>query len=239
MVLNNFAFTAQKPPGQIEYLWAPILAPIILFFIDSYLIPQAFLLPLLLIMLLCYLALRLPAWMVAGWAVVYTLLVLLVAFLPLEDTQTLPALRPYVRTAFLLVSGTTATLLAIHRGRLEKGNQALVQVVSMIPLAVVVSDISGDILLINQAAEKLLRNHLNELSGLSYFSTFISPQEQGRMIAKYISYFQGESETPHEVTLCTRGEPSLTLHTTITVISLNKTLYAVTIVDKVEEPQLV
>ncbi len=234
MVLNKFAFVSKKPWTQIDYLWIPLLAPFVLLLIDCYLIPQAFLLPLLLVMLLCYLALRLPAWMVALWSLVYTGFILVISFYPVEQTQTLPAFRPYVRTAFLLVSGTTATLLAIHRNQLEKGNQALLQVVSSMPLAVIVSDISGDILLLNVAAEKLLAKHINELSGLSYFSTFISPEEQGQMISKYLSYFQSEYEKPHSVTLCTRGEPALTLHVTITVISLQKTPYAITIVGNVE-----
>jgi PAS domain-containing protein len=213
----------------------PLLAPIILLMIDTYLIPQAFLLPLMLVMTLSYLALRLPVPAVASWATIYLVIVLLVSYYPIESTQTLPYLRPYVRTAFILAGGITACLLASHRTRLLKSNQALVQIISSLPSAIVVSDISGNILLMNKACQKLLEGRVHALSGLSFFSTFIGREEQGQVIAQYVNFFQADKPGPFPMILRTRGERPLELNVSMTIVTLDKTRYAMTVIEKAED----
>jgi PAS domain-containing protein len=235
MGINRLGFQFDKPSSLADFLVLPLLAPVVLFLIDSYLIPQAFLLPLMLVMLLSYLALRLPTSAVAGWVVVYMVMVLLVSLYPVERTQTLPFLKPYIRTAFILAGGITACLLASHRTRLQKSNRTLLKIISALPSAVVVSDISGNILLMNKEAQRLLQGHTDPLSGLSFFSTFIAHEEQGRQIGKYVSYFQADEAGPFSTILHTRGEHALTLDVSITIITLDKTRYALTVIEKAEE----
>ena len=231
----NFYSPDRREPGARDNFWLPFLSAVILFLVDLYLIPGVFALPLLLLMLLIFLAFRLPAWMVAVWTVMYAgAILVLVLLLPLSEATTDPALKPYYRTAIFLAGGTAAILLAGHRQRLEKGHEALFNVISALPLPVIVSDISGNILLLNNAAQSLLKNHINELAGLSFFSTFVSPSDQGQTIAKYISYFDPTHVETVLTTLQTRGAPPITLHASITVVGLGKNRFAVTVVERVE-----
>src|SRR5258708_8814840 len=133
---NAFSLPMHRQPPRLESLWLPLLLPFLLFFIDAYCIPWAFTFPLLLFGLLCYLAFRLPAWMVAFWVAIYAAVIFMVSLLPIREVQTLPEVMPYLRTIYFIVSGTTATLLASHRWRLEKSHEALFSVISVLPLAV-------------------------------------------------------------------------------------------------------
>jgi PAS domain-containing protein len=235
MAFYNFGLKSENQVSIADFLVLPLLAPIVLLLIDCYLIPQAFLLPLMLVMTLSYLALRLPMTAVAGWAIVYMSTVLWISFHPVEPTQTLPYLRPYVRTAFILAGGVSACLLASHRTRLQKSNQALLNIISALPSAVVVSDISGYILLMNKECQRLLKGHADPLSGLSFFSTFIGYEDQGQEIGKYVAYFQSNEPGPFPAVLHTRGENPLTLHVSVTIITLDKIRYAMTVIEKAEE----
>jgi PAS domain-containing protein len=189
-----------------------------------------------LLMFLIYLGFRTPTWVVCLWGIIYAMAVLILTLFPIQEAQpSLPFMRPYVRAAFLLVGATAATLVAHHRTRMEKSHEALFNVISALPLAVIISDISGNILLMNREAQKVLSNHVHELSGLSYFSTFISPDEQGRSIATYISYFDSHRTGRVSTILRTRGNPSLTLRASITVIGIDTHRYALTVIEKAEE----
>jgi PAS domain-containing protein len=142
--------------------------------------------------------------------------------------------QPFVRTSVFLTVGSAAVLLAAYRQRLEVGHEALFRIISSLPLAVIVSDISGNILLLNEQAQQLLKNHISDPTGSSYFSTFTSPNDEGKTIAKYISYFDPASVGTASVLLRTRGEPVLSLHAAITVVAINKRRYAITVVEHVE-----
>jgi PAS domain-containing protein len=207
----------------------------VLVLVDLYLIPGIFALPLLLMMTLMFLAFRLPAWIVAIWALIYATLILSITVsVPIEETTTNPVFRPFVRTSVFLTVGSAAVLLAAYRQRLEVGHEALFRIISSLPLAVIVSDISGNILLLNEQAQQLLKNHISDPTGSSYFSTFTSPNDEGKTIAKYISYFDPASVGTASVLLRTRGEPVLSLHAAITVVAINKRRYAITVVEHVE-----
>jgi len=221
-------------PGAWENFWLPLFLGIGLFLFDTYLIPNVFALPLLLLMALIFLAFRLPAWMVTIWTVMYAGAILMILLLPVQEAVTDPALKPYIRTGIFLAGGTAAILLANHRQRLEKGHEALFSVISALPVPVIVSDISGNILLLNAAAQGVLKSHLSELSGLSYFSTFVEPENQGRAISTYIGYFNSDHVSPASIILRTRSEPPLSLHAVVTVVKIADSQYAVTMVQKVE-----
>ena len=190
--------------------------------LDTYFIPGIFALPVLLLMVLIFLAFRLPAWMVAVWMLMYGAAILTILLLPVQEARTDPAFKPYARTAVFLAGGSAAILLASYRRRMEKGHEALFQIISAMPLPVIVSDISGNILLLNNAAQGVLKNHISELSGLSFFSTFISPDNQGKTIVKYIGYFDPGHSGPIPIVLQTRGAPPLTLHASLTVVGIDK-----------------
>jgi PAS domain-containing protein len=133
-----------------------------------------------------------------------------------------------------LTVGSAAVLLAAYRQRLEVGHEALFRVISALPLAVIISDISGNILLLNDQAQQLLKHHLSDLTGISYFSTFTTPSDQGKTIARYISYFDPANVGTSSVILYTRGEPVLSLHAALTVVGIDKQRYAITVVERVE-----
>ncbi len=227
-------YSPPSPPRAWENFWLPLLLGVVLFLVDLYLLPNLFALPLLLLMALIFLAFRLPAWMVAIWTVMYAGTVLMILLLPVQEGVTDPAFKPYVRTGIFLAGGTAAILLASHRQRLERGRDALFSVISALPVPVIVSDISGNILLLNDAAQEVLKSHLSELSGLSYFSTFVGAENQGQAIATYIGYFNSDPGTATSLILRTRSEPPLSLHAVVTVVKIADSQYAVTMVQKVE-----
>jgi PAS domain-containing protein len=235
MLKNSFYHPAPLASGVWQTVGIPVAMGIGLLLVDIYFIPGIFALPLLLMMTLMFLAFRLPAWIVGIWALIYAALILSITMGgPIEETTTDPVFRPFVRTSVFLTVGAAAVLLAAYRQRLEIGHEALFRIISSLPLAVIVSDISGNIVLLNDQAYQLLKNHVSSMAGLSYFSTFISPSDQGATIAKYISYFDPASVGTASILLRTRGEPVLALHAAITVVGINKHRYAITVVERVE-----
>jgi len=230
---DRFYRRANPKPGFWGAVVIPALIATILLLIDFFLIPGIFALPLLLLMLLIFLATRLPARAVALWTLCFGVVIFVILLLPIEERLTTRALRPYVRTAIFLTGGASAILLAGYRERLEMGHEALFEVISSLPLPVIVSDISGNILLLNEQARHVLKNHINDMSGVSYFSTFVSPNDQGKTIARYISYFDPGHAGAISTVLQTRGEPALALHATITVVGIDKHRYAITVVERV------
>jgi len=236
MANNIVQLPFQKPPGLLHFLWIPLLAPLVLLIIDKVLIPEAFTLPLLLLPVLGYLAIRLPPWVVFTWGLIYgwVILSILLFHFP-EDNYTVPVLRPYLSSLTFVTSGVVIALLSAYRMKLEKSYNALFNIVTTLPVPVVVSDISGNILLLNREAEKLLYGQVNDLAGLSFFSTFTSPGEQGRAIAKYIGYFDPNNFGPFPVTLQTRGNSPKLLKASISIFGSFKHLYAVTVIEKTSE----
>ena len=200
---------------------------------DTFCIQGAFVLPLLLLLVLGYLGLRLPLWAVLVWALIYGGVILILLLCKTRETVTEPMLLPYVRTATFLRGGVVAAVMAGRRTQLEKSYNSLLQVLSSLPYPVVVSDISGAILLINNAAEKLIENPTNDLSGLSYFSTFANPSEQGQSIARYLGYFNTNDAGPHRMMLHTRGKNQMTLTASLTIVETTSQQLAVTIVESV------
>jgi PAS domain-containing protein len=231
---NNFYHPSSPVSGLWQTVGIPLLMGIVLLLVDVYFIPGIFALPLLLMMTLMYLAFRLPAWLVAAWALIYAAVILTISVAPIEETTTDPALRPFIRTLVFLTVGAAAVLLAAYRQRLEVGHEALFRIISSLPLAVIISDISGNILLLNEQAQQLLKHHLSNLTGMSFFSTFVMPGDEGQTIAKYISYFDPANVGTTSILLRTRGEPVLALHVALTVVGINKRRYAISVVERVE-----
>jgi PAS domain-containing protein len=231
---NRFYRPAPSNPGIWGNFWLPFLASVVLSLIDFYLIPGIFALPLLLLILLIFLAFRLPARTVAAWTAAFGVVVLTIRLMPLSQVATLPALKPYILTAFFLTGGAGSILLAAYRRRLEMGHEALFQIIAGLPLAVIVSDISGRILLLNDQAQQVLKNHLGDPAGLSFFSTFVRSDDEGRTIAAYLNYFDPPHLGTVTTALRTRGAPALILHAAITVVAIGNHRYAITVVERVE-----
>lgn len=233
--MSENSFYHPKPrSGAWENFWLPFLIGTGLLLIDFYLIPGIFALPLLLLILLIFLAFRLPARMVAIWTITYAAIILALLFMPIPQAATDPAFKPYVRIAVFLTGGVGAILLAAYRQRLEIGHEALFRVISGLPLPVIVSDMSGRILLLNEQAQQVLKNHVTDEPGLSFFSTFLSPADKDKSVAIYTSYFAPDHIGTVATMLRTRGAPALNLHAAITVVPIGQHRYAITVVERVE-----
>jgi hypothetical protein len=196
---NTFYRPSASPPGVWGNFWLPLLVSVVLFLIDFYLIPGIFALPLLLLILLIFLAFRLTARMVALWTVIYALVILAMLFLPIPNSTSDPALKPYIRTAVFLTGGSGAILLAAYRHRL---------------------------------AQQVLKNHVNEQTGHSYFSIFAGPNGQDK--TAYLDYFDPHHVSTVAILLRTRTAPTLSLHAAITVVTIGNHRYAITVVESVE-----
>jgi glucan phosphoethanolaminetransferase (alkaline phosphatase superfamily) len=213
----------------------PTAVPLLLWLAEYYVLPVTFLIPLGLVVFLCYLALRLKPSAIIFWTIAYMAFVILAAQIFVQPPPTNEALRPFVRSVFVFAGGTTAVFLAINRLRMRKSNAALLKVISVLPSPVIVSDISGNIFLMNDASRRLLASRISRFSGLSFFSAFVAPAQQGREIEKYISYFERDDEGSYAATLQTRGEEPLILDVMITIVTLDKTRYAVTAIEDVRQ----
>lgn len=231
---ENSFYQPKRRLGPWGNFWLPFLVGTGLLLVDFYLIPGIFALPLLLLILLIFLAFRLPAWMVAVWAVTYGAIILIISFMPIPEAVTVPALKPYVRIAVFLTGGAGAILLAAYRQRLELGYEALFHVISGLPLPVIVSDMAGKILLLNEQAQQVLKHHIDEVEAPSFFSTFVHPKDQDKSIATYISYFAPDHIGTVATMLRTRGTPTLELHAAITVVPIGQHRYAITVVERIE-----
>lgn len=231
---ERFYRRAIPEPNFWSAFGLPALLGTALVLVDFFFVPGIFSLPLMFLILLIFLAMRLPAGTVALWTILFAGIILIILLMPIEEANTEPLFRPYIRTAIFVAGGSAAILLAGYRQRLEMGHDALFRIISSLPLAVIVSDISGNILLLNEQAQQVLKHHINSLAGLSYFSTFISPSDQGKTIARYISYFDPAHSGTVSTVLHTRGEPALALHSSITVVGVGKHRYAITVVERVD-----
>ena len=235
---NNLTAPFQNPATLFELITIPLLGLIVFLLIDAFCIQGAFTLPFLLLLVLGYLAVRLPLWAVLVWAMTYSAVILTLLLLHTRETITIPAFQPYLRAATFLAGGIVAAVLAGHRTRLEMSFNSLFKVLWDMPQPVIVSDISGTILLINKEAGKLLDNPDNNLSGLSFFSTFSSPDDQGRSIANYLSYFSAENHGPHKLILHTRGRNDLALIASLSVVGIPSQPLAVTVIEGIKKPEL-
>jgi hypothetical protein len=232
---NKFGPQLEDSPGWIIFWVVPFAAPFVLFLIESYLIPVSFLMPLLLVVLLCYLAMRLPPKVVLMWTFAYVAIVIVLALVAPETRQVSPAFRPLVRSGYILAGGATAFLLAAHRLQMKQSNAALFRLIALLPTSVIVSDVSGNVLLMNNECKKLLEGHVNQLADLSFFSAFTAREQQGREISKYVRYFEAGEEGPFPTVLQTRGERPLMLYATIAIMTVGLGRYAVTVIEKTVE----
>lgn len=237
--MNKFGDQSGPKPSPFSTWIAPLAAPFVVVLIQHYLLPVAFLLPLSLVVILCYLALRLPPSAMLVWTAFYIAFGILAAQVEVEPPVTSAAWRPYVRSGFVAAGGITAILLAGHRVRMRRSNEALFKVIALLPSAVIISDVSGNILLLNDECRKLLADQLSGVSKLSFFTTFVAAKDQGREIAKYVGYFEREEGGPYAATLKTRGPQPMLLEVAITIVTLDKTRYAVTVVDQARREELV
>jgi hypothetical protein len=232
---NKFGPQSEKPPGWIVFWAVPFAAPFVLFLIEFYLIPVSFLMPLLLVVLLCYLAMQLPPKVVVLWMFAYVAIIIILALVAPETRQISPSFRPLVRAGYVLAGGVTAFLLAAHRLRMKQSNAALFRLIALLPTSVIVSDVSGNVLLMNNECKKLLEGHVNHLADISFFSAFTAREQQGREISKYVRYFEADEEGPFPTVLQTRGERPLMLYATIAIVTVGLGRYAVTVIEKVVE----
>lgn len=225
-------FQKQKPLAFSELVWTPLFSLLFLFAFDYWMIPQAVVLPPMLFLLLGYLSFRLPVRTLLIWVIIYAAAVLIM--LRIAPPAYAPA-TPFVRAASFVSGGLVIILITAHRENLEKSNKAFFEVVSALPLAVIVSNISGDILLLNKEARRLLATEGHDLVGLSFFSTFIVPDQQGIAIERYFNFFKQNNQGPHAIMLQTRGKQPRQLYASLSVLGSGKQQYAITVINNVEE----
>ena len=234
MPYHNFYRPVQPNPGLWASAGLPFCLGVVLMLVDLYLIKGIFALPLLLLLVLIYLSLRVPPRIVTLWALIYAAAIYLFVLLNVTEAVTNPVYKPYLRTAVFLTGGTGAVMMAAFRQRLQAGHEALFRIIAALPLAVIVSDISGNILLLNEQAKQVLKNHVGPSTDPSYFGLFMDPKDHGRSIAQYIGYFDPSHVGTVNTLLRAQGEPQLFLHSSITTVMVDGHRYAITMVERIE-----
>jgi len=234
MIENKFYRPLPTHTGVWAAFFFPLMAAAVLMAVDVYLLPGIFAMPLLFMGLLFYLSLRLPPRTVLLWALIFTGTIYVFGSLRVADSVTDPKYRPYVRTALFLTAGTGAVLLAAFRQRVQTGHETLFRIVSDLPLVVIVSDVEGRILLLNEQAREVLKHHLKPKAELSYFSLFVTPGEPGRTTARYAGYFHPSQVGTAATVLHTQGPSPLSLHATVTIVRVDGHRYAITMVERIE-----
>lgn len=134
-----------------------------------------------------------PSWMVF-WAFVYALVVACIFLYPgfygvmNSSRPVTDPVTPWLRTATFVLGAILSSVLCMTMARLTGSEKSLKELIGKLPIPVLTSDINGDILYANPAAQQLMGS-VGELSGKNYFEIFPREGKQGALIAQYLRKF--------------------------------------------------
>ena len=190
----------KRVPSQIDALlgarplknrYVPLVVPplclLIILVVDRR-VQDITLTPLLSLATLAVLSLRLPPRAMAAWALVFAIAV----FIALQRTYSAsadplhPVVTLFVRTATFIIGATICVTLSVTRTTLNQQFVHLKDLITKIPLPIIISDASGIIFYVNAPAGELLGQDSDALLGQTVFSLTGTYEKKGRAIQSYI-----------------------------------------------------
>jgi PAS domain-containing protein len=236
--LPQLPMTHVQENGSAALVW-PLFLPLgglgIILVADLFFVPGSTITPLGSIALLALLALRLPPVPLAIWAVVFTFAAFLMLIIgksssaPVEHDH----ITIIVRGATLMIGGTIAVLLSMHRIKLRSRHREVLSVLQKLPVPVIVSDNSGSVIFANDEAALLLQTSLSEIIGFSYFAFFVGEYQKGRAVQSYLKLLDSPSADPQEMEITLRNQPGQPLNATLVPLEVDGSKLLVTLFRKI------
>jgi PAS domain-containing protein len=193
-----------KPPADrkdwILNLVIPLAYLVVTLSLD-YSMPYSTITPLMAISGLMVFAFRLtPPWMIF-WVAVYSVVVAFIFLAPgvyaafSGNLKTPPdPVTPWLRTGTFVLGAILSSVLCATMARLVAGGKSMRELFEKLPIPIITSDINGDIIFANDAAE-LLMSESGQLLSRNYFDIFPAEDHQGTLIADYLARLSGEKST--------------------------------------------
>lgn len=183
------------PLGVMGLVWA----------VDSNkgILPGVSVAPLFLVLALFVLALKVSPRRLAAWSVVFWIFLFhSLASVPSFDWENDEArARLFVRLGSFAVGAAIAFNLARYRLRLARHSAETLEVLTSLPVPVVVADAAGYVQFVNQAAERLL----GARPGERFVEVVMSDVEEGKAMRFYIEFFEERAERSDGVQVRPRG----------------------------------
>lgn len=108
-----------------------------------------------------------------------------------------PELTMWLRLAGQMTAGVMFFVISVERERLDKQRQSVESLLAALPMPVVITDLLGNVLQVNNAAFRMIGLGEKEVVGMSCFSLFSSPKEKGRSVERFLRIV--ESQPPEAV----------------------------------------
>lgn len=154
---------------------------------------------------LAVLSLFLPPRRIVLWAVVMFFPVLWALLFMSNAGVPDPATVVVLRSLAYVVVGVMAYSLSSHREKSEHQVRDLVNLFDSIRTPIVVSDVDGNINFANRVCCELLGSSLQDIKDSTFFSLFAHPEQRGKAIEQYLTYFENTPKGAIEMTLSVRG----------------------------------
>jgi len=196
---TGWALKLLLPAGMMSGTWL----------FDDYFFPATRLTPLMSLVSLTILAFLLRPREMAFWAASFSAFVAIRIYSDIKWPLPPGDFTPYIRIIGFVVGSSITTVLCLYRIRLEGHAREIFNILSSLPIPVLVSDDSGTIVFTNDKAAILLRAKAEDLIGQSFFSLLISPTNQGRTIARYIEIIDSTAEGESRMPLKIRGRDDI------------------------------
>lgn len=104
-----------------------------------------------------------------------------------------------------------AVLISLYRCRSKTSLQQTFEIVTKVPIPIIVSDAAGYITMANDAAARFMDRAPEELLGQRYVHFFGTDADEGKAMRAYIEFFENPAKTASTVRLIIRTEPAATL----------------------------
>jgi PAS domain-containing protein len=190
----NEASKSNKSPVFWSFVF-PVVALAGVLTVDHYYFSGVMLSPTCNFIALSILALRLKPRAMIFWALTFLSSTLFVLSHPEFAMQGALDTRAnlFVRSIGAVTGALLALFLCVHRARLIKDHQQMLQLLERMPVPFVLSDEHGEVVFINEQASLLLNVEGKEAVGDSFFSLLENIAEKGKSIQGYLSVFDTKS----------------------------------------------
>lgn len=220
----------RKPSLAASYIY-PLLGLVAIVVIDQH-VTSVLLTPMLSTCLLGILAFRLETKVLTFWLVIlWCNVVVSLIENPGGTGSYLNWQTIVVRSLGFIVVGLIAITMNRGRANLVRNHRHLLDMLERLPCAVVVSDASGTLLFANRKASSMLNKRTSDLIGLSFFSSFTSPEQRGHAIQHYLHLSEQESATETTLTIMPNPDQRLKVHATQMPINLIGQKCVVTVIE--------
>lgn len=224
--MRTSPFSKRTSPDSLWINLAPfpVLVAVLLF---EYLFPTTRITSALLFITLGGFSLILKPRSILYWTLVFSIPVVW-NHLEVAGALSIPPGATALRILSFLSGGVIAMLLSSYRIRLSSEINNLLRVFDALPVALVISDMDGEIQFVNDACCQFLDIPAEEVVSSTYFSLFSDPANRGREIERYLTLFEEENSMIRVVLVVQSARGALQKQATCFVVNIRSKPYLVT-----------